>query len=106
MFGYAVEWHVPGEPAVVRAAIADLVRRRWGDRSRVVVDSGCDERVDAIAPTAGADADVWLTWKLTPARGQTLVHLRLDELDRGPDPTDALRELLTLLVDAVARTNG
>jgi hypothetical protein len=106
MFGYAVERHVPGEPAAVRVAIADLVQRQWGDRGRTVVDGACDERVDAIASTPGADADVWLTWRLTATGRETLVQLRLDELDRGPDPTAALHALLELLVDAITPAAG
>ncbi len=103
MYGYTAERHVPGDPAAVRAAIADLVRRQWGDHSRVVVDSADREQVYAIATVADGDADVWLTWKLEPAHRGTLVRLRLDELDAGPDPTDALHELLARLSEASAR---
>ena len=99
MWSYAAERLVEDEPPAVHAAIAALVAALWGDRDRVVHDDGLTRRLDAIAAIGGADdPDVWLSWVLT-AVGSTVTHVRLTlhEVERGPDPTEGLVEVLTLL---------
>lgn len=83
--------------------MADLVQAVWGGRGRVILDDPAGERLDAIASADGSDeADVWLTWEFTPVAGGTRVHVRLNELERGPDPGEELVELL----DALALAAG
>jgi hypothetical protein len=97
MWTYVAGRLVTGEPPAVRAAIARLADGLWGDRSRPLLDDA-DQRIDAIAVDAGTDeADVWLTWWTQARPGGTWVEVRLDELDRGPDPHDELVALLDTL---------
>jgi hypothetical protein len=46
---------------------------------------------------------VWLTWRTAVRRDGTWVELQLDELERGPDPTDALDTLLDTLAERLRR---
>ena len=98
---YQAERLVPDEPPAVHAAIAELVETLWGERGRVLHDDGLTRRLDAIAAVGGADdADVWLSWELSAAGTRsTEVRLVLHEVERGPDPTDGLAEVLALLGD-------
>ena len=94
MWSYHAERPVAGEPSTVRSVIAALVDELWGDRCRLVLDDG-HQRIDAVAVDAGAEeVDVWLTWQVSPHPGGTWVELRLDELERGPDPHSEMGELL------------
>lgn len=102
MWSYRAERFVEGDAAAAGAAVADLVASTWGSRARVILDEPSGERLDAISSVDGLDeADVWLTWQFTPEAGGTRVHVRLDELERGPDPTEELVELLDALAGRV-----
>jgi hypothetical protein len=103
MWTYRAERLVAGEPSAVHLALADLVASRWGRRIRTVLDPA-NEHLVAIASDDRSDgADVWLTWR-TAVRGDgTWVELQLDELERGPDPTDALDALLDTLAERLRR---
>ena len=97
MWSYHAERLVAGAPPAVRSVIAALTDELWGDRCRPVLDDG-HQRIDAIAADAGAEeADVWLTWQMNPQPEGTRVELRLDELERGPDPLSEMSELLHAL---------
>jgi hypothetical protein len=97
---YAVERLVPGGPPTVRAALESLVPAIWGDRARLVTDGGDGQRTVVFALGAD-DVDVWLSWELTEDHGSTRVRLLLDELDAGPDPTEALGQLLDMVAATV-----
>lgn len=101
MWSYTAQRLVDYEPPAVHAGIAALVTALWGDRDRVVEEDGITRRLDAIAAVGGADdPDVWLSWDLTAAGvASTRVRLTLHEVEPGPDPTDGLVEVLTLLHD-------
>jgi hypothetical protein len=99
MWTYHAERLVTGEPSAVHLAIADLVAMLWDNHSRTVLDTA-EERLVAIAPDVrSGEADVWLTWRTAIRRGGTWVELQLDELEPGPDPTEALDTLLDTLAD-------
>lgn len=99
MWSYGAERLVEGDVAAAGIAVADLVASTWGSRARVILDDPAGERLDAISSVDGPDqeADVWLTWQFTPVPGGTRVRVRLDELERGPDPRQDLAELLDAL---------
>ena len=103
MWSFEAERLVQEEPPAVHAAITSLVRTLWGDQHRLVHDDGLTRRLDAIAAVGGADdPDVWLSWDLTPTAPRlTRVRLTLHEVERGPDPTDGLSEVLALLSERV-----
>lgn len=95
MWSYRAERFVEGDAEAAGAAVADLVASTWGSRARVILDDPAGERLDAISSVDGSDeADVWLTWQFTPVAGGTRVRVRLDELERGPDPAEDLARLL------------
>lgn len=97
MWTYHAERLVAGAPPAVRSVIAALVDELWGDRCCLVLDDA-HQRIDAIAADAGAEeADVWQTWQMNPQPEGTRVELRLDELERGPDPRSEMGELLDTL---------
>jgi hypothetical protein len=99
MWTYHAERLVTGEPSAVHLAIGDLVATLWGDLGRTVL-AIADERLVAIAADVrSGEADVWLTWRTSIRRDGTWVELQLDELERGPDPTEALDTLLETLAD-------
>lgn len=98
MWSHHAERLAAGEPSVVRDVIAELVEALWSDRSRLLM-SEQHHRIDAIAAeSATEEADVWLTWHVSPHPDGTRVELRLDELAVGPDPHDELTALLATVV--------
>lgn len=103
MWSYHAERRVAGGPSAVRNVIAALVDELWGDRCRLVLDDE-HQRIDAIAVDAGAEeVDVWLTWQMGPHPEGTCVQLRLDELERAPDPHSEMSELLDMLAARILR---
>jgi len=103
MWTYQAERVVPSDPSDVHRAIDVVVADLWGDGSRVVVDDGVRYRTDAIAVAAELDdPDVWLTWSMEPVPEGTWVRLSLDEVHPGPDPSEALGEVLQLLAERLA----
>jgi hypothetical protein len=101
MWTHAAERLVAAEPSTVRSAIATLADGLWGERSHLLLDD-LHQRIEAIPADAGTDeADVWLTWRTRPHLDGTWVEVRLDELDRGPDPGDELLALLDALATRV-----
>lgn len=103
MWSYRAERHLAAAPSAVRGAVAALVDDLWGDRSRPVLDDG-QERVDAVAVDAGAEeVDVWLTWQMSPRPDGTWLELRVDELERGPDPSSELEQVLDMVAARIAR---
>jgi hypothetical protein len=103
IYTYEAERLISDEPLDVHAAIADVVRKMWDGRTHVVAEERL-RRVDAVTVELGSDEpDVWLTWELTPVAGATRVRLVLEELDQGPDATEAIAEMLSLLGDRLAK---
>ncbi len=97
MWSHHAERLVAGEPSVVRDVIAELVGALWSDRSRLLLDEQ-HHRIDAVAAeSATEEADVWLTWHVSPQPDGTRVELRLDELAVGPDPHGELTALLDMV---------
>ena len=101
MYSYQAERVVPAGTDAVTGAVAELVDRLWGPAARLVADDGL-RRVDAVAASAGEEeADVWLSWHITPVGGETRVRLVLDELDPGPEPIEELATVLDMLLEQV-----
>jgi hypothetical protein len=99
---------VAGSPCEVAALVDAVVAAAWDGpwtRRWAVGEETGSWRTDGVAAAPDADGpDVWVSWRLEPACGATLVTVQLDELDPGTDdPTDGLNELLdALTVRAVA----
>lgn len=101
MWNHHAERVIPQDAARIAATIDRLVRDRWGERCRPVIPlDASGRRVDAL-PCADdpCEIDAWLTWELAPEPGGTLVRVTLDEVDPGPDPTEALEQLLDALTE-------
>jgi hypothetical protein len=94
---YRAEREIAAEVAVVEAAISAVVDRVWRDETHTVTAG--HERVDAVG-------DVWLTWSVEATGSSTLVRVVLDELESGPDPTDALDQVLALVAELAAPVAG
>ncbi len=77
--------------------MAAVVARVWADRTRPVVVSAAG-RVHAIGDPDPSEPGVWLGTTVEAIDAATTrVTLVLDELERGPNPTDGLDELLDLV---------
>jgi hypothetical protein len=101
---YEAERLISGEPLDVHAAIATVVRKMWVGRTHLVAEERL-RRVDAVTVEFGSDEpDVWLTWELTPIAGATRVRLVLEELEQGPDATEAIADMLSILGDTLANS--
>jgi hypothetical protein len=98
MWTYEVARVLEAPAGRIEDALASLAERLWPRRSRVVATSGGPDHVLAIDAGPGADdPEVWLTWRLAPLAGGTLVTLVLDEVEEGADPTEGLQQLLDLV---------
>ena len=98
MWTYEAARVIDAPPGRVEAALASVMERFWSRRARVVAGSEGNGRVVALDAVPGAeDPEVWLTWRLDPATGGTLITLVLDEVESGPDPAEGLAQLLDLV---------
>jgi hypothetical protein len=87
--------------AEVREDIARLVDAAWRRVTTVTTTEHHGRRSDWIASAPGADdVDIVLTWTLSDLGDTTLIVLTLDEFDDGPDPTEALEEILDVVATA------
>ncbi|HJR25695.1 MAG TPA: hypothetical protein VJ804_09490 [Acidimicrobiales bacterium] len=107
MWTYEAARVVDGPPGRVEAALASVVERFWSTRARVVAGSEGAGRMVAIDGQPGTeDPEVWLTWRLDPVAGGTLITLVLDEVESGPDPAEGLAQLLDLVEERVHSGTG
>ena len=98
MWTYEAARVLDAAPDRIEAALTSLAARLWPGRSRVLATSDGAGHVLAIDAGPGSDdPEVWLTWRLAPAAGGTLVTLVVDELEQGADPTEGLDQLLDLV---------
>jgi hypothetical protein len=97
---------VPGHPPAVHEAVTALVRETWGELANDVVAGRGRLLVHGVANPGDPAPDVWLTWEFEPHPDGTRVRLLLEELDRGPDPSIALAELLDLLAGRVTERSA
>lgn len=96
MYTYTTERLIAAQPSRLPAAIDDLVERLWGGRARRVDDEPLlMYAVESVEGIGGPD--VWLSFLVFPTGRACRVRVTLDELERGPDPTDGLDEVLDLL---------
>ena len=102
MYTYTTERLVHASAARLPTAIDELVEAFWGGRAARISD-GQPARTFLIA---GIDNEpyqqVWLSFRVEPSGRNSRVLVTLDELTPGPDPTEALADLLDLVEISVA----
>ena len=106
MDSYTAQRLIAALPQCLPDAIDELVLALWGRRA-TRINRGQPPHSFVITGLDGTeDQTVWLSFRISRVGSSSHVQVTLDEATAGPDPTEALADLLDLLAISTAVAAG